>query len=335
MGACSVNQAERLGPLQRGAIEMGKSLKLHTGIVLAAITALAGCGPEPRRTDQDFVPDAALTQPHADDPIVARVNNTSILLSDVQREARAQSGDATPLEIGSEDYERILQELIDQRLLAVEARRLGLRQSEDVRRELARAEERILSEALVQQHMEAVTSEEVIRRIYDEQVQLMALGDEVRARHILVETEEEASAAKDLLDQGVDFATLAVRISQDHATRLDGGDLGYFTRQGILPTFGAVAFATAEGTISEPFQSEFGWHILMVVDRRRQPPPPYEVQRPRIQEFHRFSELETLVEDLRGRGRISRPTIPDEFLPQADDTGETAENPADTPDDQG
>ena len=196
--------------------------------------------------------------------------------------------------------------LVQQRLLALEARRRGLHQSEEARRRLALAEERILGNVLVETVIDDAVTDETIQRIYEEQVRLIPLGEEVRARHILVQTQEEAVAIKALIDQGRDFAELAVAMSEDQATRLEGGDLGYFSREGILPAFGAVAFATPEGAVSEPFRTEFGWHLLTVVDRRRQPPPSLESLRPNIARFYTFDQLEALIDGLRDQAEIER-----------------------------
>ena len=181
-----------------------------------------------------------------------------------------------------------------------------MHRSEEARRRLAAAEERILGTVLIAEVLENATSEDTLRAIYEQQVRLLRLDEEVRARHILVDTEEAALAAKALLDAGEDFRELAIRISQDYATRLDGGDLGYFTREGVLPAFGAVAFATPEGAVSEPFRTQFGWHVLLVVDRRRQPPPSYEELRPRIGQYHGYEQLEDLLRELRSGETVER-----------------------------
>lgn len=244
------------------------------------------------------------------DPVVARVDGTVIRRSDVEREALAQSGDDSDLPVpGDADFERVVEELIDQRLLALEARRRGLHQSEEARRRMALAEERILGNVLVETALADAVTEETIQRIYREQVRLIPLGEEVRARHILVDTRAEAEAIVEQLEAGRDFAELAVAMSQDQATRLEGGDLGYFTREGVLPAFGSVAFSTPEGEVSEPFRSEFGWHILKVVDRRRQPPPSLEALRPNIVRFYTFDQLEGLIDGLRQQAQIERPEI--------------------------
>jgi len=281
-------------------------------LVSMMVGLVVSCGPAPRTSIEDTRPDAEMMTPDELDPVLARVDGTLIRRSDVEREAQAQhpSSGAMTLQPGSEAFSEILEQLIDQRLLALEARRRGLNQADEARRRLALAEERILGNVLVETALADAVTDETVRRIYEEQIRLIQLGEEVRARHILVDTREEAEALAALLDAGEDFAEMAIRVSQDHATRLEGGDLGYFSREGILPSFGSVAFATDEGEISAPFQSEFGWHILIVVDRRRQPPPSLESMRPNIVRYYTFDQLESLVGGLREEADITRYSLP-------------------------
>lgn len=281
-------------------------------VLALALAVLAACGPAPRRTAEEIAAANGALTLDAGDPVVARVDGTVIRRSDVEREAPADpdGGVSEPPVPGTPEFETVLNELIDQRLLAMEARRRGLDQADEVVRRMALAEERILGNVLVETALADAVNPETIQRIYEEQVQLIPLGEEVRARHILVDTREEADAIKALVDAGQDFAALAVRMSQDQATRLEGGDLGYFTREGVLPAFGAVAFATPEGGTSEPFQSEFGWHILQVVDRRREPAPTLEELRPNIVRFYTFDQLEGLIEGLRSEAEIERTELP-------------------------
>ena len=291
-------------------------LRNFAGLLLIP-ACLAACGPQPRLAEDETAETGTVVSPDDADPVVARVDGTVIRRSDVEREAALQSGSEgeVALRPGEAEFERILEELIDQRLLALEARRRGLNQSEEARRRLALAEERILSNVLVETAVADAVTEETVRSIYDEQIRLIPLGEEVRARHILVDTREEADAIAQLLAEGRDFAELAVAMSQDQATRLEGGDLGYFSRGGILPAFGAVAFATPVGQVSEPFHTEFGWHLLKVIDRRRQPPPSLEALRPNIVRFYTFDQLEALIEGLRADAEIERPDLtppPDE-----------------------
>ncbi len=318
---------------------MTNSNIFRTAAALLLVSSLVACGPQPRETPDAVEAEPTVLDPETVDPVVARVEGSMIRRSDVEREFAAQQAAIDDASImTSTDFERIREELIDQRLLAIEARSRGLHRSEESRRRMAQAEERILSNVLVDEVLSSTATEEAIRRIYDEQVQLIALGDEVRARHLLVDTEAEADAAKLLLDEGADFATLAIRISLDPATRLDGGNLGYFTREGISEPFGAIAFGLAEGETSEPFRSAFGWHIMKVEDRRRQPPPTFEALRPRIEEYFKFDQLVALVSDLRASADVTLIDLPaPEAAPAAvepgDETpgGEMANDPAGEP----
>jgi peptidyl-prolyl cis-trans isomerase C len=306
--------------MAKSAVQGFVFLVFATGFVVA-------CGPEPRATENARLVAAGPVVVPEGDQIAARVNDTVILRTDVWREAQAQFGDTAglPPELSDEDFDAIVEQLIDQRLLALEARRLDLHRTPEARRQLALAEERILGNVLVETTLENAVTEETIQRIYSEQIRLIPRGIEVRARHIMVASREEADAVKARLEAGEDFAELAVAISQDNATRLEGGDMGYFSRQGILPAFGAVAFATDEGAISEPFQSEFGWHVLTVVDRRQQPPPPLETLRANIVRYYTFDQLETLIVDLRSSATVERFAMEEATELDLAETGEASD----------
>ena len=241
------------------------------------------------------------TEPAPGERVAARVGQTVITVSDVTREAVAREFiiEGEPLAEESPVFQDALSELIDQRLLALEAAERGLETERDARRRLAAAEERILGNVLVETAISQSVTEEAIQRVYDEQAQLSPRVPEVRARHILVETREEADNAKRLVDEGASFIELASRISRDPATRLNGGDLGYFTQAGIVPGFAEVAFATPEGAVSEPFETEYGWHILTIVDRRTQPRASLESMRASIVRFLTLQEIDGLVSELR------------------------------------
>lgn len=89
----------------------------------------------------------------------------------------------------------------------------------------------------------------------------------VKASHILVPTEKEAQTIKTMLDEGEDFAVLARQYSQC-PSKASGGDLGYFKRGQMVKEFENVAFSLPVGKVSEPVQTQFGWHIIKVTDRR-------------------------------------------------------------------
>lgn len=233
----------------------------------------------------------------------ARVGGAVITVEDVRREARARdlSEDPDALAPGDPVFREALETLIDQRLLALEAVRLDLHQTPEARRRLADAEERILGNVLMETAVADAVSDEAVRRVYEEQSRLVPPQEEVRARHILVSSRDEARSLLRELEDGADFAALAMQVSLDPATRLEGGDIGYFTAAGILPEFARVAFDTPVGAVSEPFQTEAGWHVLIVLDRRAQPRPSLETMRPSIVRFLTMERIDSLLDDIRER----------------------------------
>ena len=311
----SVNQA----PLRRTAIAAAMALAAACGAprdeAEAPAPDLVGeplpAAPELLFVDDDLADDAE---------IAARVGDTVITAGEVRREAAARELVDEPevLHPAAPVFQRVLDDLIDQRLLALEAVARGLNEAPEARRRMAAAQERILGNILVETEVSDAVTEEAVRRVYEEQSQLAPPEIELRARHILVETREEADEVARLLAEGADFAPLAARISQDPATRFEGGDLGYFTREGILPAFAEMAFNTNVGEVSEPFQTEYGWHVLTVTDRRRQPRPGLEQRRADIVRFLTLQGIDSLLSEIRDGYPVTI-TAAQEAEPEADE----------------
>lgn len=284
--------------------------RLLAGSVLLSAALITACQPQPV---EDAEPGSSPVQTEGlrfvqtvvQDPsqIAARVGDTLITIEDVRREAVSQGVVETPQALQPEDqaFRDTLSDLIDQRLLALEAVSRGVERSEAARLRLAAAEERILGDLLVEQAIASAVTEDAIQSIYDEQSRLAPRTEEIRARHILVETREEADEVARLLSEGQEFGALAAQVSRDVATRFNGGDLGYFTRSGIVPAFAQMAFETSEGSISAPFETEYGWHVLEVVDRRWQSRESLETVRPNIVRFLTLQGIDDLLDVLRDR----------------------------------
>ena len=305
-------------------------------IPLFAVLLLASCGPDvPEEDDNTPLPgDTVLAE--GEEVIAAEVNGTVIRHSDVLREAAAQGviPQGSTLPTSDPSYQRVLDELIDQRLLALEARRLGLRETPQARRRIAMAEERILGNVLLESTIAEAVTDERVQRVFEEQSELSRPATEVRARHILVATQEEAEEIRRLIEGGADFAEMAVRYSLDTATRLEGGDLGYFTRQGVLPIFAEVAFNTQAGQVSEPFESASGWHLLKVENLRTAEGRTLDQMRPGIVRFLTFQEIENLITRLEEEADIRRREPVEAGVLRADgDPVPPAETPEDAPED--
>lgn len=284
-------------------------LRLMAFSVIAGmiLTACGGPDTEPAENVQNAEMSASQglrftsAEPGDGERVAARIGDTVVTASDVYREAVAREliTDGETLADDDPVFQDALGELIDQRLLALEAASRGLDADPEARRRLAAAEERILGNILVETAISRSVTDEAVRRVYEEQARLAPRVEEVRARHILVDTREEAEEALRVLEDGVSFTDLVSRISQDPATRFNGGDLGYFTRSGIVPGFADVAFTTAEGDVSAPFETEYGWHILTVIDRRNQPRASLESMRANIVRFLTLQQIDALVSGLR------------------------------------
>jgi len=280
---------------------------------LSITLCLAACGQPESSTEESaetLLPDNA----------VAQVDQTIIYNTAVQREALAQAVIAEGESLAADDaeYSRIVDELVDQRLLAIEARRRNLQNTPEARRRIAAAEERILGNILLETEIAAEVTEDAAQRLYSEQTELARPGEQIRARHILVETREEAEAVLGLLADGRDFSELAIQYSADIATRLQGGDLGYFTREDVLPEIAALAFSEQEGEFGGPVQTESGWHILYIVDRRSPEGPTFEDMRASIIRFLTFETISNLLDELHETARIEMIDRSDSELPAID-----------------
>ena len=198
----------------------------------------------------------------------------------------------------------MLDEVIDQKLLAAEALERNLDEDPVAQRRLAAARERILGDMLVESVVSDAVNENAIRSLYQEQLKLARQSEEIRARQIVVATQEEGEAIKNLLATGASFEALAMERSTDAATRFNGGDLGYFTTD-VMPEAYEDALKTAKaGEVVGPFEVEGGWAVVRIEDRRLEEPITLEAARPQIIRFLTYDQVRDLLEKLRGRAKV-------------------------------
>ncbi|MEM9571007.1 MAG: peptidylprolyl isomerase [Pseudomonadota bacterium] len=295
-------------PIKQGSIGF-------VAISALIMLGLSGCDSEPR---------PAVTTPVIDSATAAVVNGEAIYIRDVELEAVAQG----MIERGSDfdpthpDFPQILDQLIDQRLLAQEAVRRGLHQRPEASRRLAAGRERLLGNILVEDLVATEVTEDAIDRMYEEQVKLQQLDDEVRVRRISVETETEARSILTELSDGRDFAEAALEHSTDVRTRLEGGDMGWVKPNDLTDPYPAVIGNTVTGTVSDLFESGLGWTILKVDERRTTPPKTKAEMRPEIITFMTFTQISDILRDLRLTADI-RQRDPDEILQESAAATET------------
>jgi peptidyl-prolyl cis-trans isomerase C len=283
---------------------MGVSHKsiLAPALLLFAIAAgLAACAPA-----------VDSSKPQPGDMAVARVDGKPVWKSDVAREAVAQGlvGEGETLDVRSELFQRVLDEVVDQKLLAAEAIRRGLDKSPAAQRRLAAARERILGDMVVEGAVSSAVNETAIEALYQEQVKLNRGGEEFRARQIVTPDQASAEAIRKQIGAGGSFDKLAAEHSIDAETRSSGGDLGYFTPDVMPAAYGQVLSGARPGQLLGPFQSDEGWVVLKVEDRRKQPPPTLDASRPQIVRFLTYAQVGDLLKTLRGNGRVQLLTGP-------------------------
>jgi len=238
--------------------------------------------------------------------VAARVNGEAIYTGDVEIEAVARGLVASGATLTQEHpaYREMLDQMIDQKLMAQEAMRRGLDRDPAGQRRLEMARERILGNLLVENLVAEQVTDEAIERMYSEQVRLQQLNDQVSIAHILTGTEAEAEAVWLRIRAGERFESLVFNHSRDSATRMENGDLGYVSPNEQPEPFPIVIANTPVGEVSPPFESAAGWHILKVKDRRTRPPQTREEMRPEIATLLTLGEVSRLLRRLRAGAQI-------------------------------
>ena len=221
---------------------------------------------------------AALTLSPAmaqDDTVVATINGEPVTEADI---ALAENDLDPQFDKLPADQRRTaaLSALIEIRLLAGESRKEGVADDADFKKRIEFLTQRALHSAYVENNVASQVTDEAVRARYDKEIANTPPVNEIKASHILVKTEEEARAIIKALDEGADFAELAKEKSTDGAAA-NGGDLGFFGPGRMVPEFEKAAFALEVGAYSkEPVQTQFGYHVIMVTDKRVQQPPAFE-----------------------------------------------------------
>jgi peptidyl-prolyl cis-trans isomerase C len=250
-----------------------------------------------------------------DDPVVARVNGTDVRQSDLAM-AEEDLGSNIPQMTPEAKREYLITFMGDMLLVAKAAEAKKIADSNEFKQKLAYTRTKLLMENYLQSEAKAAVTDAELRKVYEEAVGQMRTETEVHARHILVETEDEAKAVVAELKKGADFAELAKAKSKDPGSA-DGGDLGYFTRDQMVPEFSEVAFRLAKGDLSDPVKSQFGWHVIKVEDKRTRQPPEFEKVKDQLENFVVRRQQSALITKLRAEGNIERIGAPAPAAPPA------------------
>jgi peptidyl-prolyl cis-trans isomerase C len=252
-----------------------------------------------------LVAPAATLRAQDSDPVIARANGVDIHQSDLAF-ADEEIGSNVPAQMTPEQKrEYLITYLSDVIVLAQAAEQQQLGNKPDVQRQVTFERNKVLMEALLRNAGKAAQTDDAMHKVYDEAVKKMTNEEEVHARHILVPTEQEAKDIEAQLKGGADFAALAKEKSKDPGAA-NGGDLGYFTKDQMVPEFADAAFKLDKGQISDPVHTQFGWHIIKVEDKRIKPTPTFDQVKPQLENFVAHRAQAELVDNLRKTAKIER-----------------------------
>jgi peptidyl-prolyl cis-trans isomerase C len=254
-------------------------------------------------------------QDAAKDPVVAKVNGIEIRQSDlaIAEEEAGQMPAMSPE--AKQDY--LVQISADLILVAkaAEAKKFG--DSADFKRKMEFNRKKLLMEGLLQSVAKDALTDDAMHKVYDDAIKQAGTEQEVHARHILFraaagdekagkEAEDKIKAVIARVKQGEDFAKLAGELTEDPSGKANGGDLGYFSKEQMVPEFSDTAFKLEKGQISEPVKTQFGWHVLKVEDKRAKAPPKFEEIKPQIERFVVGKAQSEMVIKLRAEAKIER-----------------------------
>jgi len=253
-------------------------------------------------------------QAEEEDPVVAVVDGTQIRFSEVT--AYAYTLPPQYRQAFNQIFPFLVQRLIDLALIDKAAKADGLSDDQEVQERVERLTVEVMREVYMERLLEAEVSEAEVEARYQTFLEENPPEEEVRARHILLESEEEAREVIAALDEGADFVALAEERSTGPSAA-QGGDLGYFTDQQMVPSFAETAFALEPGSYSgEPVQTEFGWHVILVEDKRVKDPPTFEQVEPQLKQELQGEVVEGHLAELRDGAEIE---VIERAQPQAQD----------------
>ena len=241
-------------------------------------------------------------------PVLAKVNGDAIRQSDVAL-AEEELGPSLAQMDPASRKENVLSFLIDMKIVAKAAEAKKVEDRDDFKAKLAFARNRLLMDNLLGTEGKAALTDDAMKKVYEEAAKQISSEQEVHARHILVETEDEAKAVEAELKKGADFAELAKKKSKDPGAS-DGGDLGFFTKDQMVPEFSAVAFALEPGKVSDPVKTQFGWHVIKVEEKRNRKAPEFDQVKPQIETYVTRKAQADYVAKLREAAKVERTEQP-------------------------
>lgn len=194
--------------------------------------------------------------------------------------------------------QNVLRGVVSEHLINEQAEKAGLENDPEVLEKVAQFKKKLVIQTFLDKKASQAVSEDQLRAAYNDEVKKQAGKKEVRARHILVSSEDQAEEIKEKLDDGEKFEDLAKQLSTDKGSAVSGGDLGYFTEGEMVPEFTKAAFALDKGDVSDPVKTDFGWHIIKVEDIRDVAVPTYVEMKDKLRDQMKGEALKSYINEL-------------------------------------
>ena len=238
-------------------------------------------------------------------PIVANVNN-----EDISLETMIHAMNELPPEIQSQPfmsyYEDLLERVIDIKLFAQAGKKMKLDEEPSVRAAIDFVIEKVLMQAFLSKYVQENIKEENIKASYSNFIADETSREEIKASHILMDTESEAIDVINMLNDGDDFAELAKNKSTGPSGP-SGGNLGWFKRGQMVPPFEKAAFSLNKNEITQrPVQTQFGWHVIKIFDKRIPEAPSYENMKSKLIQDLERKIISKEIQDLRNDALIEK-----------------------------
>jgi peptidyl-prolyl cis-trans isomerase C len=267
--------------------------------LVAAVALLAACNKAPE-TATPATPDASTA------PVVATVNGVSltrpefdIYEKNLLRNAKVQS--LTP-----DQQNQVLDDLITMQIMAAQGEKDGLENDPETKAQLALLHMRVLADAESQKFVKSQTpSDADLHAEYDTAISQMD-KNEYHARHILVASKDQAEQVIKKLKSGAKFEDVAKAQSTDTGSKNNGGDLGWFTTSRMVKPFSDAVKTLKKGELSQPVQTQYGWHVIQLEDTRDASPPPFDQVKPQLTDAVMRKKLQAYVEDLKKQAKIEK-----------------------------
>lgn len=240
------------------------------------------------------------------DPVVAIVNGQQIKLSDLEVAQQALPPQYRNVPLQSV-FAALLDRMVDSRLVVADGRKNKVGDDPAFKKRMAFVEEQVTQDFWLQREIAKKVTPDKMQARYEERLKSMPSEEEVHARHILVATEDEAKAVIAEVKKGTAFDKLAREKSTDKASGAEGGDLGWFKKTDMVKEFAEAAFALKKGEMSEaPIKTQFGFHVILLDDRRKAPPPSFEELSEQIREELAREAVTGLLDQLRANAKIEK-----------------------------